>query len=688
MNIVTTSNNSCKTFSNFFASGLTKQANDAVLTFTQKGTWNRCLNAWKAPSPAEHLLPAVSHEAVREYAAGAGAVIAQAIADGKVNSWRGPDGTLPSPDAPKPARRNSKKSKTASKPQHVVAIPPARTDAQVIQAVSVPAEKPEVSPYADEWLITRWPDILTATAVAIGQPLRYDALSQSYITEAYGYTIRIKAKIGKDGKPLPEKPFTAGQHKLLCKAFSDLTDDPTGEITFSHSSYYRLTRRFIPAKSALDLIPAKRKPGRPKKAARKPTTGDSKSNRDKALMIDRAGADKLSRTSYGVDAAASMQIFKHFYFDRGIAHAALDDKFRTEAFLKGGMNAYSKQLLRIDERHTLAYQIGVAINQRSNITSAQRTGVYNRIGNDDLTGHTLLSRARTGGRRAHGWQYLIKEQKENALEYLVQLGFLDDWSYRKRGDRLLTDEEADFLTLADYNKVMTGYQVHHLIFWTKRQNTLDENIAKAKRRETRAKNKVLREAAEKAARAKLNGIPQDSAVIVPQQGGVAIPPPSSSGVVIPPARPQAVPQAVSANPQQEPQVAIPPSSGVAIPPSAPQAVMAEKHVSEVRTSSPRDFVMKETFEPGEADYIADCLRQYEKNPSFCLCRENLFITFCGLQSKGYRPATIRDWLYHAGLTHCAEAADREIKTIAAYPDYDVFADIPEPQVPLPSLTAA
>ena len=177
-----------------------------------------------------------------------------------------------------------------------------------------------------------------------------------------------------------------------------------------------------------------------------------------------------------------------------------------------------------------------------------------------------------------------------------------------------------------------------------------------------------------------------------QEPQVAIPP--SAGVVIPPSAPQpfvpaasAVPQdsAVIVPPQPEPQVAIPPSSGVAVPPPA-QAVMAEKHASEVRTSSPRDFVMKETFEPGEADYIADCLRQYEKNPSFC--RENLFITFCALQSKGYRPATIRDWLYHAGLTHCAEAADREIKTIAAYPDYDVFADIPEPQVPLPSLTAA
>lgn len=96
--------------------------------------------------------------------------------------------------------------------------------------------------------------------------------------------------------------------------------------------------------------------------------------------------------------------------------------------------------------------------------------------------------------------------------------------------------------------------------------------------------------------------------------------------------------------------------------------------------------MKETFEPGEADYIADCLRTYEKHPTFY--RENLFITFCGLQSKGYKATTIRDWLTREGLPHCAEAADREIKTIAAYPDYDVFADIPEPQVPLPSLTAA
>lgn len=170
-----------------------------------------------------------------------------------------------------------------------------------------------------------------------------------------------------------------------------------------------------------------------------------------------------------------------------------------------------------------------------------------------------------------------------------------------------------------------------------------------------------------------SAVPQDSAVIVPPQ--------QEAGVAIPPARPQAVPQAVSSNPQQEPQVAIPPSSGVAVPPPA-QAVMADRHVSDI---SPRELVMT-TFEPGEADYIADCLRQYEKNPSFC--RENLFITFCGLQSKGYKATTIRDWLTREGLPHCAEAADREIKAIAAFPDYDVFADIPEPQVPLPSLTAA
>lgn len=170
-----------------------------------------------------------------------------------------------------------------------------------------------------------------------------------------------------------------------------------------------------------------------------------------------------------------------------------------------------------------------------------------------------------------------------------------------------------------------------------------------------------------------SAVPQDSAVIVPPQ--------QEAGVAIPPARPQAVPQAVSSNPQQKPQVAIPPSSGVAIPPSAPQAVMTEKRVSDI---SPRDFVMKETFEPGEAEWLVDCLRDYEKHPQY---ENGLMIMICGLLGKGYRAVTIRDWLSRGGLPHCAEAADREVR-------YDntgatgAFADVPEPQVPLPSLTAA
>ena len=165
-----------------------------------------------------------------------------------------------------------------------------------------------------------------------------------------------------------------------------------------------------------------------------------------------------------------------------------------------------------------------------------------------------------------------------------------------------------------------------------------------------------------------SAVPQDSAVIVPPQ--------QEAGVAIPPARPQAV----SSNPQQEPQVAIPPSSGVAIPPSAPQAVMTEKRVSEVRTSSPRDFVMKETFEPGEAEWLVDCLRDYEKHPQY---ENGLMIMICGLLDKGYKAVTIRDWLSRGGLPHCAEAADREVRY-----DTRAFADVPEPQVPLPSLTAA
>lgn len=109
-----------------------------------------------------------------------------------------------------------------------------------------------------------------------------------------------------------------------------------------------------------------------------------------------------------------------------------------------------------------------------------------------------------------------------------------------------------------------------------------------------------------------------------------------------------------------------------------QAVMAEKHVSDI---SPRDFVMKETFEPGEAEWLVDCLRDYEKHPQY---ENNLMIMICGLLGKGYKAVTIRDWLSRGGLPHCAEAADREVR----YDTDRAFADIPEPQVPLPSLTAA
>ena len=70
MSIVTTSNNSCKTFSNFFASGLTKQ----------------CVNAWKPPVAGE--TPVIMPEQARAYREAADALIAGAISKGCINAHR------------------------------------------------------------------------------------------------------------------------------------------------------------------------------------------------------------------------------------------------------------------------------------------------------------------------------------------------------------------------------------------------------------------------------------------------------------------------------------------------------------------------------------------------------------------------------------------------------------------------
>lgn len=616
MSIITTSNNSCKTFSNFFASGLTKQ----------------CVNAWKPPVAGE--TPVIMPEQARAYREAADALIASALSKGCINAHRE---VTANPYLPKP------------EPSEAV------NDEEMPVRQLTETEKQKLYPFI--------PFTCLLTALVLMCRRAYECKAYAgWQVSAGGVTAAFPSQ--------PEIRFSAYAVKLFLAAlieFNRKNDHRHHKLNPDGLNIRISLREFC---LACGMLPTKN------------NLHHLRQYVNQAIRLLRDGS-----LSWQEKQRRRLKSFNGLHILRdGIIRGGYINLYLTSEI---GQYLIYRTVTRVPasiadtDNEPNLFQIGNKGNDDFNllVIYSQRYYIRQQTGTarDRLAVKNVkdILRIRQDSRRAAQSDTIL----EGKLNHLVETGQIAGWRVCAPArapanfDVSLSNPDAMIVLLLKdaplppkptKHKPKTAAKAATVTGQTRYQEPQVAIPPSA--------GVVIPPSAPQPFVPAASAVPQDSAVIVPPQ--------QEAGVAIPPARPQAV----SANPQQEPQVAIPPSSGVAIPPSAPQAVITEKHVSEVRTSSPRDFVMKETFEPGEADYIADCLRQYEKNPSFC--RENIFITFCGLQSKGYRPATIRDWLYHAGLTHCAEAADREIKAIAAFPDYDVFADIPEPQVPLPSLTAA
>ena len=621
MSILTTTSNSCKTFSNFFASGLTKQ----------------CVNAWKPPVAGEDRV--IWPERAKQYREAADALIAGALEAHFVNPHRE---VTANPWLPKP------------EPSEAV------NDEEMPVRQLTETEKQKLYPFI--------PFTCLLTALVLMCRRAYECKAYAgWQVSAGGVTAAFPSQ--------PEIRFSAYAVKLFLAAlieFNRKNDHRHHKLNPDGLNIRISLREFC---LACGMLPTKN------------NLLHLRQYVNQAIRLLRDGSLSWQEKQRRRLKSFNLHILRDGYIRGGYINLILTSE-TGEYLINRTVTRVPASIADTDNEPNL-FQIGNKGNDDFNllVIYSQRYYIRQQTGTarDRLAVRHVkdILRIRQDSRRAAQSDTIL----EGKLNHLVETGQIAGWKVCAPArapanfDVSLSNPDAMIVLLLKdaplppkptKHKPKTAAKAATVTGQTRYQEPQVAIPPSA--------GVVIPPSAPQPFVPAASAVPQDSAVIVPPQ--------QEAGVAIPPARPQAVPQAVSANPQPELQVAIPPSSGVAIPPSAPQAVMAEKRVSEVRTSSPRDFVMKETFEPGEADYIADCLRQYEKNPSFCLCRENLFITFCGLQSKGYRPAPIRDWLYHAGLTHCAEAADQEIKTIAAYPDYDVFADIPEPQVPLPSLTAA
>lgn len=126
----------------------------------------------------------------------------------------------------------------------------------------------------------------------------------------------------------------------------------------------------------------------------------------------------------------------HMVFDPAIA----------EYLIKLPVTQYPVALLGVDARNSNAYSIGLKMAEYYNMDTNIVMNKADRLAVSTLLACTSLPTIEAVKAKRQGWERLIKEPFENALDELTRCGLLEDWKYTKAKAVPLTDEEAAEIT--------------------------------------------------------------------------------------------------------------------------------------------------------------------------------------------------------------------------------------------------
>jgi len=156
-----------------------------------------------------------------------------------------------------------------------------------------------------------------------------------------------------------------------------------------------------------------------------------------------------------------MNFFDHVSIENGYIILDFGRQIIKEYLAHLPLTHYPLALLGVDGRKENAYQIGLAISDHYN-------NISNHIGKgnpDLLSVKTLLEKTTLPTIDAvrnyrQSWEERIKEPFEQALEELHEVGFLENWEYRKAKDGELTDEEAGQISSFEiFNSLYVHYSI-------------------------------------------------------------------------------------------------------------------------------------------------------------------------------------------------------------------------------------
>lgn len=172
---------------------------------------------------------------------------------------------------------------------------------------------------------------------------------------------------------------------------------------------------------------------------------------------------------------------------RGCIYIKFDDEVAKSLIDQGIITQYPKTLFKIDGRHRAAYSLALKmIEQYSNINNhLSKSKNYNKLSVDSLLKQVGIS-TDTKACKKKGWRTAAQEPLENALEYLVQIGYLSDYHYKSH-EALSDDQLVDWTTCAQWKKDI-------IVFELAKENELSNITQKAiqRRKENKKKNEKKR----------------------------------------------------------------------------------------------------------------------------------------------------------------------------------------------------
>lgn len=173
----------------------------------------------------------------------------------------------------------------------------------------------------------------------------------------------------------------------------------------------------------------------------------------------------------------------------GYIHMAFDPAM-ADYLIRLPMTQYPVALLAVDARNSNAYSIGLKMTEYYHMDSNQALGKADRLSIPILLACTSLPSIEDVRAKRQGWERLIKEPFEKALDALTGCGLLADWQYTRAKAKPLTDEEAAEITdYESWSKLYVHFTLKDAPDQTARLEAKREKEAKRKKPASKKKPK-------------------------------------------------------------------------------------------------------------------------------------------------------------------------------------------------------